>query len=393
MEEEKYEFVEEVIKKRPNRFKGIFSRLASWIGLAVVFMIGVAVIIFLMRDNLRELLQEDEKDRYGNVEKVSLTVSDEEESEHGLDMTAIRERIDKSVVTLKKFSDSPESMEVIGTGVILSKDTDIYVLANYNKVQNCQNLVVEFCDGSAVEASVWNGDKTLDIVTIKVYKSMVEKETLENIRSASISNADWLKGSYACIYEGNSFGSFVLAYEGKIAGLSELESLYDIQCRAIYTDIMMNNVNDGFLFDYNGGLTGIVINKVSKNNNGSISVVAVYDIYQFISGLLNQQEIGYLGIYGKYVDSETQKYISEEMPKGLYILSVDNESTAYSAGIMKGDIITEMDGEAVSSMEDVEEIILSREPGERISITLMRRMGDDYEAIDLEVELGKRKEG
>lgn len=393
MDEEKYEFVEEVIKKRPSRVKEFFSRLASWIGLAVVFSIGVIIIIFAMRDNLREILFKDENDGYGNGEKISLSVNEQEVVMTGIDMAEIRNRIDKSVVKIKQPSDTVGLEEVVGTGVIISTEPDIYILANYNKVRYCQNLVVEFCDGSAMEATVWNGDASMDVAAIRVTKENLEEETLESIRSAAISNADWLQQNFACIYEGNPFGEQVLSYEGKIAGLSRIEGLYDIECRAIYTDIMMNNVNDGFLFDYNAGLTGIVINKVSKNNNSSISVVAVYDIYQLISELLNKKEIGYLGICGEQVSYEIKQYIGDDIPEGLYVLAVDSESAAYSSGIMKGDVITTMDGVAIRSQEDAEDIVMTKHPQEVVNVTVMRKLSGEYKALELKVKVEKRKEG
>ena len=393
MEEEKYGFVEEVIKKRPSGIKRIFSRLASWIGLAVVFSLGVVIMIYAMRDNLREILFKEDKNGYENGEKVSLSVSDQDVVLTGIDMVEIRDRINKSVVKIKQPNPVVGVEEIIGTGVILSMESDIYILTNYNKVKSYSGLLVEFCDGSVAEAVVWNGDVSMDVAAVKVSQHVISAETQETIRSASISNADWLENNFACVYEGNPFGSQVLSYEGKIAGLSRINGLYDIECRAIYTDIMMNNVNDGFLFDYNAGLTGIVISKISPNGNSSISMVALYDIYPLISHLVNRNDIGYLGINGEQVDYELKKYIDEEMPEGLFVLSVDHESAAFTAGIMNGDIITEIEGISIRSLDNVEEIILEKQPEDTISVTLMRKLGGQYKAMELKVELEKRKEG
>ncbi len=392
MKEEKFQFIEEVIKKSPGKLQRFASRFMAWIGLAVVFGLGVVIVVFAMGDNLRAMLFGKDNAGLRDGEMVSISVSNQEIDMAGIDMVKIRERVNQSIVKLIEANEEVGSAKVLGTGVILSKDSDVYVLANYNKLRSTNDLVVEFYDGSTAEATVFNGDVTLDIAVVEILSEDIKDKTLESIRYATVRNPDWLNKNYSCIYEGNAMREDILSYEGKIAGFSNIEDIHDIDSRLVYTDIQMNNINDGFLFDYNAELMGIVVRKLDKDNN-SISAVTVYDMYHFIEQMINRENIGYLGIYGEYVDHENEKYMGEEIPEGLYVLDVDTDSAAHTYGIMKGDVIITIDETEINSMEDVEEIVLNKNPEDKIRVTLERKMGNTYEQIEITVEIGKRKKG
>ena len=59
--EEKYDFVEEVIRKKPSRLRPFLKKCLALVGAALFLSAGVLVILFVFRDNLRELLFDGEK--------------------------------------------------------------------------------------------------------------------------------------------------------------------------------------------------------------------------------------------------------------------------------------------------------------------------------------------
>lgn len=389
MKEQKYEFVEDIIKKKPSILKRIAHRALSLLSLAVVLSIGIGLIIFLLRDSLKEILFVKEDDT--NTATINMELDETASVVEKVDLILLEEQISKSVVTIAVSNKESANKEILCTGVIVSMDDNIYILAPYNKVRNKDNMIVEFVDGSLAAATVWNRDVSIGLAAVRVERSDIEEETIKNISYAVFGNENSSGRGYATVYQGNAFEDDILSYAGKVAGEGDISQIYDLNCRSIHTDIMMSNVKDGFLFDYYGNLTGIILSQYNAEETGSISAVSVYDIYDVIYGMLNKSSMGYIGILGQKVDYNIKKYISQDMPTGLYISMVDNTSPAYEAGIMAGDVLTEINDIDIDNMDDLKKLINSKKPAEKIHIVLQRKIGEKYKQVNIELIIGQRK--
>jgi serine protease Do len=75
------------------------------------------------------------------------------------------------------------------------------------------------------------------------------------------------------------------------------------------------------------------------------------------------------------------------MPVGVYVYSVISGSGAESAGLRQGDIITAMDGQTVSTMEELQALLKSYEAGDTVTLTVERIQNNGYEAMQVSVIL------
>ena len=96
-----------------------------------------------------------------------------------------------------------------------------------------------------------------------------------------------------------------------------------------------------------------------------------------------------LGIKGETITSDIVEISNKDMPDGVYVLSIDENSLAYRAGVMKGDIITEVAGADVTEEDDVDNALLGEKEGKKIKITVMRQSKDDYTKVVLSAKLKK----
>ena len=76
------------------------------------------------------------------------------------------------------------------------------------------------------------------------------------------------------------------------------------------------------------------------------------------------------------------------IPDGVYLSGVTDDSPAMNAGLQKGDVITYIGEEEVHSSAAISRILLENEAGDEISITLLRPSGDGYTEMELNVTLG-----
>ena len=148
-----------------------------------------------------------------------------------------------------------------------------------------------------------------------------------------------------------------------------------------------------------GQLVGINSAKYSDTSvEGMGYAIPVDDVVDIIENLMNRQvrtekaaegERGFLGISGQDVTSEVSQ--AYDMPKGVYITSVETGSAAEQVGLQKGDIITKFDGTSVSALADLKEQLAYYKTGEQVKITYSTRENGQYAEKTATVTLGQSK--
>lgn len=446
IEEQEYTFINETIKKKRPLVMRIVLKVIYILLIGAAFVAGTVILLYSFDKNIKdffysesetetteyiELTKEDNDeteiinvdDIKSNIDSMMVTVigiyyKDVDEETTGIDMLYGNEKIavyDESEETpgisdQHEVNNSTEETETIGevvaetetmsveksdsvieernlySGVIISKQQNVYVLSSYEEISNYDDIKVAFYDGSEADASIYNVDKVNNIAVLKIKKSNIDNEVLENIKEASIFSMDNIEKGDDIIYRGVPFGETECYFHGQLRSKNTEIIKYDTYLRGILSDIKMESVDDGFLFNEHGKLIGIVMNlwqdkEISKN----ISAVSLWDLYTNINNLLNNIPINRIGIKGETVTSEMIELAGYEMPKGLYITDVSRDFSAYSAGLMKGDIIVEMDGKNIETMEELKNILDKSQTGDIVTIVLDRRIGTEYNEIQLKV--------
>lgn len=102
--------------------------------------------------------------------------------------------------------------------------------------------------------------------------------------------------------------------------------------------------------------------------------------------LSNGQNIPYIGIKGSTVtDAVSREY---DIPKGVYIKEAVMDSPAMTAGLQNGDVIVEMDGQKIATMEDYQQKLLGLKKGSEVKITVNRQGTKEYKKYTCKVEVG-----
>jgi serine protease Do len=98
----------------------------------------------------------------------------------------------------------------------------------------------------------------------------------------------------------------------------------------------------------------------------------------------------YLGITGATITTEYAN--SFDMPEGVYIRAVSNNSPAQDAGLTAGDIITALDGEEITDITQLQNVLGNYQPGDEVEIEYYRNTNGDYEKSTTTVTLGSRSD-
>ncbi len=148
----------------------------------------------------------------------------------------------------------------------------------------------------------------------------------------------------------------------------------------IQTDAAINSGNSGgALVNSEGKVIGINTLKLSGNGiEGMGFAIPINNTKDIYSQLIQYNKVKrpYIGITGIDVDERTAKIY--KLSVGVYIKSVENFSPAQKAGISTGDVIIEMDGKKVNTVNEINEIKNSHQIGDTISLKINRN-GEEKE--------------
>ena len=291
--------------------------------------------------------------------------------------------------------------ESSGSGIIIGKtDTELLMVTNNHVVSGAQDLSVGFVDESVAEATVKGTDADHDIAVIAVKLSDLSEDTLSTIKVIEIGSSSNLEVGEQVVAIGNALGYGQSVTTGIVSALNREVTIDNTANTLIQTDAAINPGNSGgALLNMSGQLVGINSAKYSDTSvEGMGYAIPVDDVVDIIENLMNRQvrtekaaegERGFLGISGQDVTSEVSQ--AYDMPKGVYITSVETGSAAEQVGLQKGDIITKFDGTSVSALADLKEQLAYYKTGEQVEITYSTRENGQYAEKTATVTLGQNQ--
>ncbi|MCM1568193.1 MAG: trypsin-like peptidase domain-containing protein [Roseburia sp.] len=288
-----------------------------------------------------------------------------------------------------------------GTGIIISEnEEELLIATNHHVAVDSTKLEVTFIDGATAEAKIKGMDSEMDLAVIAVKLKDVSNETKAAISIATLGDSDDLKLGKPVIVIGNALGYGQSVTNGIISGLNrELEMEDGTTGTFIQTNAAVNPGNSGgALFNINGEVIGIVSSKIGGSAiEGMGYAIPISSASPIISEMLERRtredkvaegDMGYLGITPQQITAEAVQYYN--MPQGVFIYKVYPGTGAEAAGIMNGDIITRLEGERITSFEDLQDVLQYYAVGDTITVTISRWENGGYTSMNVEVTLGER---
>ncbi len=318
-----------------------------------------------------------------------------------------------SVEEMRSFFGGTYQYEVdgAGTGVIVGEnDTELLIATNNHVVEGAQTLSVGFIDESSVEGQIKGTDVNNDLAVVSVKLSDIPDETMSQIKIASIGNSDDLVLGEQVVAIGNALGYGQSVTSGYISAFDRDLTLQDASGNTIestgliQTDAPINSGNSGgALLNMQGELIGINEAKSSTTQSGTtvdgigfaIPINKAENSLKDLMSLptrekVDESQASYIGITGEDVSSDISQIYG--MPVGVVVTSVVDDGPAKDAGIMKGDIITELDGRTVSNMDQLKNVLSYYAAGETVDIVVQRADSGEYKAQTLTITLGSAQE-
>lgn len=332
------------------------------------------------------------------------------------DVTQVVKAVMPSVVSVSNtyvqrgtFFGQEYSSEAVssGSGIIVGEnDSELLIVTNYHVVESADTLSVQFVDEEQVQAQIKGTDADKDLAVLAVQLSDIKEDTLNQISIASLGSSDDLTVGEPVIAIGNALGygqsvttGVVSALNRPIAVTSQEGQTGDSQINTfIQTDAAINPGNSGgALLNTKGEVIGINSNKIGGSTvEGMGYAIPISDAKPIIEELMQKEtrlkvdeaNKGVLGITGVNVEAQYSEVYG--IPMGGYVSSVTDNSGAAAAGLVRGDIITAINGETVETMEELKEEMNYYKAGDVVTLTIMQGSPTGYQSKDVQVTLGKQ---
>ncbi len=303
-----------------------------------------------------------------------------------------------------------QDTEGSGSGIIIGEnDTELLIVTNYHVVSGGTELTVVFSydedsdDPSIVTAKIKGYDADKDLAVIAVPLSEITDEMRSQIKVATIGNSADLELGQEVVAIGNALGYGQSVTTGIISALNREVTVSDdnggtITNKLIQTDAAINPGNSGgALLNMNGELIGINSVKVSSSSvEGMGYAIPISDVQSIIEELMlkesrdvvSESAQGYLGISGIDVPSEVSE--AYDLPLGVFINKIYDNSPAANAGLSKGNIIIKFDGQTVKTMNDLQTLLTYYRAGETVDVIAMVAGADGYTEKTFTLMLGAK---
>ena len=270
-----------------------------------------------------------------------------------------------------------------GSGFIISDDG--YILTNYHVIEDSDSISVSMYNGESFDATLIGYDESNDIVVLKI--------DAEGLAPVILGDSKNLNVGDSVVAIGNPLGelTFTLTSDAISAKDREVTFSNNTTMNLLQTDCAINSGNSGgALFNLYGEVIGVTNAKYGTSSNSSASIdnigfaIPINSIVNIVESIIEKGYISkpYLGISLLDVSAETQAY---GIPAGAAIQAVTENSPAAQAGLQRGDVITAVGGEAMTSNELVS-FVVSASVGQQILFSIYRQ----GETLEITVTVGEQ---
>lgn len=324
------------------------------------------------------------------------------------DVTNVVQSVMPSVVSINSMYTTTETYwgqtttrqeEGSGSGIIVGKnDTELLIATNYHVVQDADALSVQFIDEESVSAQVKGSDMGMDLAVISISLEAIKGSTMDSIKIATLGSSDALNVGEPVIAIGNALGYGQSVTTGVVSALNREITIENMTSELIQTDAAINPGNSGgALLNIKGEVIGINSNKIGGSViEGMGYAIPVSSAQPIIEELMTKQtrakvaeeQKAYLGITGLDVSAEISELYG--MPLGVYVSKVSEGTAAANAGLVKGDIITEFDGEKIESMLELSDILEYYAAGTQVELLIMQGSPTGYQEKSVTLTLGAK---
>ena len=310
---------------------------------------------------------------------IDYTLELQSAAEKELSLQELYQNCSPSIVAISGYVDDKTGYSW-GTGVVLSQDG--LILTNTHVIEDCDRATVTLYDDSVYEAKLVGADAISDVAVLKIEAT--------GLPAASFGDSGSLMVGDRVAAIGNPLGETfrMTLTDGIISAIERGINYNGHSMTLLQTNTALNEGNSGGpLFNMYGQVVGVTNMKMMSSYSSIEGIgfaIPSSTVKSVVNALVAEGEVRgrpSVGItIGGIPDNASEHY---NIPGGVYVSDVTRGSDAEAKGIQVGDIITAVNGQPVSSVDEVGAIKNQLNVGDSMTFTIWR----EGETFDVDVVL------
>jgi serine protease Do len=269
----------------------------------------------------------------------------------------------------------------VGSGVIV--DARGFVLTNHHVIERADEIELTLTDGRTFTGTVIGRDPKTDLAVVKV-------DADQELPAATLGDSDKVQVGQWAVAIGNPFGLGHSLTVGVISGVGRGELGLSTFEDYIQTDASINPGNSGGpLLNIRGEVIGIntAINPIGRGIGFAIPINMAKEVMQQL--VENGRVVrGYLGVVIQTLSPELAGKFEVAENGGVLVGDILRGSPAEHAGLKRGDVIVDFDGQPVHKMQELQRLVAAIRPGTPVRLRVLR----DRQEHLLTLEIGELKD-
>lgn len=269
-----------------------------------------------------------------------------------------------------------------GSGVVYMKSNGKgYIVTNNHVISGSDAVQVQLANGKTVSAKVVGKDSTTDLAVLSIDAKYVTQ-------TAEFGDSKSLQAGQTVIAVGSPLGSEYASTvtQGIVSAPARtIETSSGHQQTVVQTDAAINPGNSGgALVNSAGQVIGINSMKLAQSSDGTSVegmgfAIPSNEVVTIVNELVKKGKITrpQLGVRVVALNGIPEAYrsrlkIKSSLKNGIYVASINKNSSASRAGMKSGDVITAVDGKKVDDVASLHSILYSHKVGDTVNVTVNR---------------------
>ncbi len=288
------------------------------------------------------------------------------------------EKVSPSVVNIDvyqkntRFRNGSSELQKSGSGSGFFFTPDGFILTNSHVVRNAQEMEVSLLDGQTYKARLIGEDPDSDLAVIRI-------DDHSGVNPVALGVSQNLRVGQLVVAIGSPLGFQTTVTAGVVSALgrslrSQSGRLID---SVIQTDAALNPGNSGGpLVNSQGEVVGVNTATI-PSAQGLCFAIAIDTAKRVASQLMKHGKVrrSFIGIGGQNIDlpRNAVRYFNHPTNKAVLIVGIEPGGPAQQSGLREGDILVELDGQTVETMDDLHRLLNDEKVGVESDLGIIRK--------------------
>ena len=346
------------------------SKLKYFVFLLIAFILG-GVIMYVYSINNPTVVTKNRT--------ISQTKVTEEAMEDAID------KVYDSVLCIEVLNDNGDTLST-GTGFVYAKDDKYgYVLTNAHVVSGDSNIQATLSNNKVVKLTILGTDSYTDLAVLRMdAKDVLQVASIGTSENMEVGNTVFTVGSPMGATYAGTVTKGILSGKDRLVETSTSNNLLNSESyivKVLQTDAAISPGNSGGpLVNLAGDVIGITSLKlVDEEVEGMGFAIPIEDAMNYVDTLEKGETIQ-RPMMGVQIIDLTNKYVlyryginvDDSIESGVMLMEVSNGYPAADAGLKDGDVITEINGEKISTTSQFKYELYKHSVGDTIEVTYIR---------------------